>query len=189
MSRALPNPVEAWFGADFPRLHPLLQDLHRHGGTLAGPVAIRLGRGLAGWLGRCQAARMGVPAGADTMARIHIDIRSDADCLHWNRTFEGRGTMKSTFTPVGRYPTGHWIERVGAVRVELGVDIVEGGWHWRPRRVRLGGVPMPGWLAPRITAHKDIVDGRYRFVVATALPGLGTLLSYQGDLATAPAAT
>ncbi len=132
---------------------------------------------------------MRLPANDTATIGMRVDLHCDDERLHWNRTFDGNATMKSTFVPVGRHPTGHWVEHVGALRVELGVAIVDGGWHWQPRRASLAGLPLPRWLTPRITARKQIVDGRYRFLVATALPGLGTLVSYQGDLVLTPGRT
>ncbi len=186
MTGLAPTIVETWFGDDFARLDPLLQRLHSRGGSLVGPVAVRFGQGLAGWLGRRQAARMRLPVSHNATVPMRIDIHCDDERLHWSRTFEGSATMQSTFVPVGCYPNGYWIEHVGAVRIELGVDIVDGGWRRRPSRARLGALPVPMWLMPRITANKRVVGGRYRFVVATALPGLGTLLSYEGDLTPLP---
>lgn len=46
------NAVTRWFGEDFGRLHPLLQTLHRHDGTLRGPVILWFAHGRAGAMGR-----------------------------------------------------------------------------------------------------------------------------------------
>ena len=65
----------------------------------------------------------------------------------------------------------------------------EGGWHWRPLSATLGRLPLPIVLFPRAEAYKRIEAGRYRFVVAFTVPGLGMVLRYGGLLdaeATAP---
>ena len=54
--------VEFWFGEGFSGLHPLLQRLHRQGGVLEGEVELATGAGLAGWLGRRLAGKLGIPS-------------------------------------------------------------------------------------------------------------------------------
>lgn len=78
--------VETWFGDAFAQLHPLLQALHRSGGSLYGTVDVRLGTGLAGWVGRRLAQKLGVPP-RDGTALMRVSIYSTATELHWDRTF------------------------------------------------------------------------------------------------------
>ncbi|THD02368.1 hypothetical protein B1810_15730 [Panacagrimonas perspica] len=97
--------VSRWFGPHFQTLQPLLRDLHLHGGRLQGVVRIRVGRGIAGWLCRRLARSIGVPVDREQRGfevRIHHSDRA----LHWDRRFEAAGEMKSTFVPVGTWPTG-----------------------------------------------------------------------------------
>lgn len=174
--------VGSWFGDAFAELHPRLQALHERGGTLRGEVEVTYGRGVAGAVGRRIARRLGVPATSGTH-RLEVDIRSDARALHWDRTFDDRGVFRSEFVPVGRYPSGHWIERSGAFSLELGVDVVDGGWHWRHRTTRFRGIRVPGLLHPVTSASKRIDGGRYRFAVEVRQPLLGKLFAYAGALA------
>lgn len=167
-----PISTEAWFGPAFLQLHPLIQRLHVHGGVLAGSVGPQFGSGLAGLIGKRVARRLGFAPGAP-FHQLQVSIRSAADGLHWDRTIDGQ-TFASTFTPVGRYPAGHWIETNGAISLCLGVAIIDGGWHWQQRSARL--------LSPRVSAFKEVRDGRYYFHVAIALPLVGTVLSYGGLL-------
>lgn len=177
--------VETWFGEAFTQLHPLLQELHRSGGTLSGTVEVRLGTGLAGWAGRRLAQKLGVPS-CDGIATMSVAIFSTDTELHWNRTFNETSTFASTFTPTGRYPSGYWIESSGLLRLKLAVSIVNGGWVWRPIGGRLAGIPFPLWLLPRTAASKCINNGQYQFKVEVGLPLLGTVLSYSGNLAPEP---
>ncbi len=180
--------ARAWFGARFSRLHPLLQRLHTEGGVLEGPVDIRLGSGLAGWLGRRLAARMGLPLDAGGRCDLRVTIEHRAGQLVWARRFtepaSGRSRdVVSVFEPHGRYPGGHWSERTGGLNFRLTVDVPEdGGWHWRVLGARIGAVPVPVQLFPQSRAYKRIEDGRYRFHVGFVMPGLGLLLSYSGLL-------
>jgi hypothetical protein len=73
--------VEQWFGPGFSHLHPLLQQLHRQGGSLSGPVAIHFGRHLSGWLGRRIARRMGIPSSGSNHT-LEVRIHSADDGLH-----------------------------------------------------------------------------------------------------------
>ncbi|SHH70010.1 DUF4166 domain-containing protein [Massilia sp. CF038] len=174
--------VEHWFGTAFQQLHPLLQRLHRTGGVLSGPVQIRFGSGLAGMLGRRIAHRTGVPtSGADHHLRVAIHARDGV--LHWERSFDGQSSFSSLFLPVGHYPTGHWLEQTGPVALRLGVDIVDGGWHWQHRDSRIRGLPLPAWCLPRLIASKCVEGSGYRFAVCMSLPLLGFAFAYAGTLA------
>jgi hypothetical protein len=180
--------VEDWFGDAFERLHPQLQALHRHGGRLRGTVEIRHGTGIARHAGRFLAHRLGIPmpAADNTLA---VNIFSDTQGLHWNRRFNDDRDFCSVFIPVGSFPDGHWLERSGPIELALQVEVIDGGWHWRPLRSRIFGLTLPRWMLPRTAAYKQFVDGRYQFSVTIGLPLLGTVLSYRGrlDVVSAPA--
>jgi hypothetical protein len=76
------------------------------------------------------------------------------------------------------------------VRLGLAVEVIDGGWYWRCRKVWLYGIRLPLALFPRSDAYKRIEDGRYRFQVTFTVPLLGPVLSYGGllDSHDAPAA-
>lgn len=176
------NAAERWFGPHFSQLHPLLQALHRDGGTLRGEVAIGVGTGLARPLGRRLAARLGIPTdrprrGFDVL--IHHDDRA----MQWRRRFDDGSELFSEFRPVGRYPGGHWLETTGPVQMRLGVDLADGGWRWRVLAAHWRGWRLPLALFPRTHAYKRIENAsRYRFAVSFSLPLLGELLRYEGAL-------
>jgi hypothetical protein len=173
--------VEDWFGAAFATLHPRLQALHREGGTLTGPVEFATGRGLGGLLGRIALRRLGIQslAGPHTLT---VRIHHDAQGLHWARRFDDGREFVSLFQPHGRSPSGYWIEHAGPLELKLDVDVVDGGWRWRPLDYRLYGRRLPRWLCPRVEAGKRIVGDAYRFDIRIALPAVGTVLAYGGDL-------
>ena len=180
------SPVSAWFGSEFVKLHPLLQALHLHGGQLEGDVHINYGRGLAGWLGRRLAIKLGLPSGvAQTHLQVNISHRDGV--LHWDRRFgcvEGTDhSMQSRFEPVGHWPDGYWLERTGALHIELGVAVINGAWHWQPRAFKLFGVPLPSVFMVSSRASKRVEAGWYVFEVHMSVPLLGMLLRYSGQLA------
>ena len=181
-----PGAAQAWFGDAFGNLHPLLQQLHRGGGTLDGTIDIETGRGVAGFIGRRLAARLGVPL-QHRRCRFQVRISHQPAHMAWARRFifpDGTSReLVSIFAPHGSYPHGFWSESTGALRMRLGVDITPGGgWQWRPRQLRLLGIPLPLRLFPASRAGKRIEDGRYRFQVSFVMPGLGTVLQYGGLL-------
>lgn len=173
--------VSHWFGPAFGQLHPQLQALHRHGGTLQGPLTIRFGRGLAGLAGRRLARRLGIPTEGGAH-RLQVCIHHRDGRLHWDRRFDDGTRFASTFRPCGRWPDGSWIEETGALALRLQVDVVDGGWQWRCIGARLGRWPLPLWLLPGTHAGKRIEAGDYRFDVSIALPLLGEVLGYGGLL-------
>jgi hypothetical protein len=178
--------VEQWFGDGFARLHPLLQQLHRQGGRLRGPVTVEYGRGIGRWVGARLARRLGIPAEGEGHV-LEVHIRSDEQGLHWDRCFDGATRFRSLFTPVGRWPAGWWIERSGRLRLGLRVEVEHGAWHWRCVKAWLGGVRVPLWLLPKTRACKQAHGDRYRFEVSVALPVVGRVLCYRGDLLAVPA--
>lgn len=181
-----PGAAQAWFGDAFGRLHPLLQQLHTGEAMLEGVIAIETGRGVAGFVGRRLAARLGVPV-AHRQCRFQVRISHETHRMVWARRFifsDGSSReLTSIFTPHGSYPDGYWSETTGAMTLRLGVDITAGGgWQWRPRQARLAGMPLPLRLFPTSQAGKQIENGQYRFRVAFSMPLLGRLLEYGGVL-------
>jgi hypothetical protein len=173
--------VRSWFGGQFTDLHPLLRNIHLHGGALTGKVEIQMGHGLGKWLGIAIARKFSIPANSG-LHLFKVNIFHAEDGLHWHRCFDGHTEMKSLFVPHGTMQDGCWTESTGPVRLALTVDIREGGWYWRCVKTWVHGVRVPLWLLPHTTAYKRIEDGRYRFYVAFSLPLLGTVLSYGGLL-------
>lgn len=173
--------VSRWFGAEFAELHPLLQNLHLHGGVLSGAVDVRVGRGVGKFIGGILARKLLIPAGTGSHAFL-VHIFHGDDGLHWDRYFGGYREMRSLFTAAGNRAAGYWIETKGSIRLAWTVEIVGGGWQWRCLKAWVGGVRVPLALLPRTTAYKRIEQGRYRFYVGFSLPCLGTVLSYGGLL-------
>ena len=191
MSESVPggSVVSRWFGPHFATLHPLLQSLHLRGGQLRGTVRIRTGRGVAGWLGRRLARSIGVPVDRPERG-FEVHIAHTERALSWNRRFDGAGEMRSSFIPVGTWPQGYWHEETRALTLWLSVDTAGGGWRWTPVRAYLHGLRVPLRWLPQSRASKRIdADGRYVFEVAFALPLVGEVLRYGGELEALPAET
>lgn len=170
-----------WFGDTFSELHPLLQQLHLHGGSLTGDVTLQFGKGIAGWLGRRLAKKLTIPTESGVYPFTVIIKHTDKQ-LHWGRCFNNRHTVTSIFTPVGNKQTGYWIESTGAIQLYLTVNIHHQGWYWQPLKMKLHNIPLPMRLMPKTTAYKYIEAGQYRFHVSFSWWIFGTLLSYSGLL-------
>jgi hypothetical protein len=175
------NLVRNWFGSKFETLDPLLQQLHLNGGVLKGEVKIFVGKGISGFLGRHLARKLGIPI-EQPYARFRVDIHSDSKRLYWSRCFNEMQQMNSTFEPVGNWPDGVWIEQTGTIRLALTVDVIGGGWYWRPNKAWLGIIRLPLILMPKTTAYKRIEHDHYCFYVGFSIPFIGMLLSYSGYL-------
>ncbi len=174
--------VSTWFGVDFYKLHPLLQQVHLYDAELSGTVQVSTGKGLGGWLGRRIALRMGVPLSADNTHRLRVRITHRDGLLYWDRCFDDKHSVRSVFAPKGSLRNGYWLETTAGVQLYLTVDIIDSGWYWRCLKIRFKGIPLPCWLFPRTKAYKRIEQGRYRFYVGVSLPLLGLLFSYTGLL-------
>lgn len=159
----------------------MLQSLHCGGGLLRGEVLVETRSGI----GRRLARRLGLPT-ANGRCAFEVCIAHEDGTLLWRRRFSEGGELVSRFRPAGRFPQGSWFERTGALELELGVDITDGGWHWILRGLRYRGRTLPRWLVPRLRAGKRIRESGYEFEVAFSLPLLGPLLSYRGLLLPQP---
>jgi hypothetical protein len=153
--------------------------------VLQGFVTIQYGNGLAKIIGQRLAIKLGIPKIAGEVD-FKVEIKHSKDTLFWNRIFCDNLKMNSTFKPYGSYPNGYWQETTGMLSLELGVEIIDGGWHWVQKKVRFYGLPLPLWLLPKTHAYKKIVNGQYFFSVSFSLPIIGKLVSYSGSLEATP---
>ncbi len=174
--------TQQWFGEHFNQLHPDLQVLHTHGGTLFGEVEVSYGAGLAFLIGKRFGKKLGLPKTAG-VTELRVEISHTDDAMIWCRQFSNTpNAMTSLFSPQGMYPFGNWTETIGAITIDLGVEIRHGEWHWVQRAAKLMGVPIPKLLLPAVTASKFVSDNLYHFNVMLSHRGLGMLLQYSGAL-------
>lgn len=172
--------VKNWFGEEFASLHPLIQRLHLHGGTLSGDIKLSYGAGVAGLVGKRLGAKLGLPP-RDGMHALTVNISHENGQLVWSREFS-HGQMVSTFTPSGVFPDGYWLENTGSIELQLGVETKEGGWYWVQRQMLWMGLSVPRFLYPQTKAYKRIVEGKYEFGVALSYRFFGTFVEYSGLL-------
>ena len=176
------NVTETWFGKNFSELHPKIQKLHSHGGTLTGEVNVEYGEGLGKMLGKRLGKKLGLPQSAGPTS-LHIEISHTDTSMVWSRKFGGSNKlMTSCFTPQGSYTNGYWIERTGNIEIHLGVVVQNGAWHWIQRSTIVRNVNVPAAFIPTVKAKKYIQDGLYHFEVELVKQGLGLLVRYSGAL-------
>lgn len=111
---------------------------------------------------------------------LKVEIAPRPDAEDWVRRFGGR-RFASRLADRPDIP-GHFEERIGPLRFLFDVQVETSGFRWRPAGWRLGPLPLPSWLAPRIRARSFARDGVYRFSVLVAHPLAGVILAYAGRL-------
>jgi hypothetical protein len=115
-------------------------------------------------------------------ARLEVRLNPGPHGERWTRTF-GRTTFSTTLTPA---EGGAFEERFGLLRFRFEPEVRAHGFVWRFAGWKLGAVPLPNALAPRIRARAFALDHEYRFRVAAAHPFLGLLFAYAGRLSPPP---
>jgi uncharacterized protein DUF4166 len=168
---------ERLLGATWDNLPELVRRLHQACGIRAeGSFRVRRGNrfasGLA-WLAQ-------LPAACDAVELL-LTVSPSSGREQWQRLFARRA-----FTTMQWADNGCLIERVGLSEVRLRLQVIDGALHYRTERVvlRLGPlrVPLPRWLAPRITACETPDGSHLRVHVDVVLPLVGLLIAYDGVL-------
>jgi Domain of unknown function (DUF4166) len=165
----------ALLGASFASLPERVRRLHlstvTH--TYRGRASIARGRN---WLGRLCGLAAGLPAASEDLPlQVEIAILSTGE--QWARQF-GAQQMRSRM----QARDGLLSERLGLTRFDFALSVEHDGLHWRVRRVRALGVPLPaGWFAG-VHAIEFERDARYGFEVEAKLPLIGLLVHYRGWL-------
>jgi len=98
----------------------------------------------------------------------------------WERRF-GAGRFRSFITD-DPHNLGRFTERLGPFTFQLEARPDAHGFDWLPRGWRLGPVPLPAFLSPKIRARSYAAGGVYRFTVLVAHPLAGVIVAYAGRL-------
>jgi len=164
-------------GDRFARLPAEVRRIHGQPGLqlIVGRGRARGARNLVARLGRA-VLRLPSP-GAYPDLSVAVAPRGDGEA--WTRAF-GAGAFTSNLRP-GR-EVGQFDERFGPLRFTFETEPYATGFRWRFVGARLGPVPLPRPLCPRIRARAFEAEGTYRFSVAVAVPVAGLLFAYAGRL-------
>lgn len=167
-------------GSAFEVLPPRVKQLHDNPSARrwSGTANVVRGKGLAA---RLVAAVVGFPKSGNEVPVAVTFIPENGGEL-WTRTFGGRSFSSLQTCGIGR--NRHLlVERFGIAAFALALFIEGDRLHLVPRRWSVLGVPMPGFLLPRGSSFETESDGQFRFDVTIALPWIGLLVAYRGQLA------
>jgi hypothetical protein len=164
-------------GDRFDRLPPEVRRVHGGAGLqqLVGRGRARGARNLPATLGR---AVLGLPR-PGRYPRLDVAVAPDAEGETWTRAF-GSGAFSSHLRPSREM--GRFEERFGPLCFTFEAATDARGFRWRFVDCRVGPLPLPRLLRPRIRARAFEADGMYRFSVAVAAPLAGLLFAYAGRL-------
>ncbi len=164
----------AWKG-----LHPRLRRFHGEGALRAeGKVDVERG----GLPAKALAWMMRLPAqGKEVALRLEVQQRAGGEV--WRRDFGGRGLASAQWAGAD----GTLWEKAGPLRLQLELKVLRGmlSYESKAARLRLGllDLPLPRWLAPRVSAlEKAGPGGKVMAEVSVEMPLLGRLIRYGGSL-------
>ncbi|HEX9668340.1 MAG TPA: DUF4166 domain-containing protein [Thermoanaerobaculia bacterium] len=128
----------------------------------------------------CRLARLPPPGEA---VETRLVVTGDGERERWARSFGGR-PLVSDESAGG---DGLLVERVPPLELRFRLEPHAGALHLRQAGValRLAGlrVPLPAFLAPRVTARETPAgDGAVRVEVAVRAPLLGPIFGYEGTV-------
>jgi hypothetical protein len=166
------NALIACLGRTFFKLPEVVQRAHRGTIQLSGNVKVERGFGL-GWL---LAALMRMPR-SNAKAELVVVGWHFPDQMVWSRTFDGR-TFESTFQTDEIF----LIEQMGPLSLVMEPKVEGTRLVYRLAATRLGPLKLPFLCAPSLNAWEGERDGKYEFEVAVALPVIGRVIRYAGQL-------
>jgi saccharopine dehydrogenase-like NADP-dependent oxidoreductase len=167
-------------GVVYDALPPAIRRAHEVRGVLVleGTAdASGSGRLLAKWIARL--FRLPRP-GSDLPVRV--EMRSEDDGSEtWTRSYPGV-TMRSNLRNAD--PRTHQLDEVfGPVSIRLQWTATGHGLQLETVGAHLLGCPLPDFLRPRSRASETVgADGQFYFDVPIALPLIGTIVHYKGNL-------
>lgn len=166
------NLLQRHMGAAFKRLSPLLQETHLDKSRLQGMVRVERGNWLAA--GICEIFRL---PRAQAECPLVVDCEHDVDNMIWRRRFDGFA-MTSRFTRQGDYLS----ESLGPLTLYFRAIERDAALEYQYVKTRIFGIPLPGFLSPRVDASEQQAGDRYRFAVRVTLFPVGLLIAYGGSL-------
>ncbi len=169
----------AILGAGFDALSPALRELHQGGGLRRARGRARVVRSRH-FLGALIARCMSFPPSSEG-TDVTVEVIPDGAGERWLRDFGGHRFSSRVYARNGALVEVFWPASF-SFRLETGVREIS----WRFLGMKILGVPWPRRFAPRVAA-RERDDGGYRFEVSVELPGIGTLVEYEGSLAPSPA--
>ena len=166
------NLFEECLGDKFNKLAPLVRQAHTGSTRLVGDVIVERGNLMAQLI----CTLFGMPP-STPKCRLVVLGQHTAESMTWNRHFDNYA-MNSLFVKDGDYV----VERLGPIHMKMALDVADGILTYALAKTRVFGIPIPAFFSPRVTAVEQQVENKYRFSVIVAMPLIGKLVSYQGDM-------
>jgi len=159
-------------GEQFEQLDPLVQKAHTGRVRLVGDVVVERGNFVAQQI--CNL--FGMPP-ASSKCRLVVLGDHDDRKMSWNRHFDDHA-MDSNFYKDGNY----LVERLGPIHMKMALSVSNGVLTYALARTRVLGFPIPKFLSPNVRVVEQRLGDKYRFSVVVAMPIVGMLVSYRGDM-------
>lgn len=162
-------------GEEFALLPDPLRRFHGspEGGALEGTFRVERGRGrLRAWLANLG----GLPPESERIP-LRLDVRVAGEEEHWTRSFGERRLRTRQFARDGRlvelHPPWKLKIRLGATREGMLLD------H---ERCYLWGIPLPGFLAPKVESFTEARGEAWYVAVTIGMPLVGMVCRYSGEV-------
>jgi hypothetical protein len=145
--------------------------------TWEGQAEVRRGRGI---LARGIARIIGFPEASATVP-VRVVLSPEPGGERWVRDFGGRRFSSFQACGTGRND-GLLVERFGIVSVALALVVEGDRLCLVPRRWSCLGLPLPRFLLPGGQSFETERSGNFCFDVEIAVPFIGLIVAYRGDL-------
>lgn len=166
-------------GPAFDTLPPRVQELHGSATERRwrGHAEVRRGTGL---LARLAAAIIGFPEAAQHVP-VTVAFTPEGGGERWTRNFGGKpfSSLQSRGTGKNDYLL---VEQFGLAAFAMALVAESDRMKLVPRRWSVLGVPMPHFLMPTGSSFETDAEGKFRFDVEIAMPGVGLIVAYKGLL-------
>lgn len=174
-----PTLFQQALGETFPALPECVRSLHTVFDRRCWSGEARVTRGSSALGSLCCRLIGFPPEGEATPVTVTIERRGDKE--HWLRDFAGK-RFRSVLSLRGAPGSGIVQERFGPFVFDIHLNLKGGSLAYPVARGRFLGIPLPRWLLPVSAATEFNDSGRFNFDVKISLPGLGSLVHYQGWL-------
>ena len=159
-------------GKHFNNLAPLLQKFHIGKNELTGFADVERGNALA----KLMCGILGFPKqGLKTPLTVICD--RTANSMSWRRNFDGL-IMASHF----KSGDNCIVEYLGPLAMSFRAVEKQGELHYQYYKTKFLGIPMPGFLSPKVIAWEKEQDGEYYFSVEVRMFLVGKVIAYKGQL-------
>jgi hypothetical protein len=167
-------------GSAFDTLPSVVKALHDSSSSRRWSGTARVVRG-KGLFAHLVAKIIGFPkSGEDVPVTVAFSPKNGGEL--WTRRFGGRSF--SSLQKPGKARNRHLlVERFGIASFALALVVEEGRLYLVPRSWSVLGIPMPRFLLPGGTSFEAESNGQFQFDVTIAVPWIGLLVAYRGNLA------